>query len=110
MEEDAYNKRKPEEVEILPAGWMRQGKKLKRMETAEAAQEEEFGIHEWWKWAEERCIRAGELKRRLETDRNRVLRMMESRSQDLILQDGPGWWRMAKGGQDGVKSLKLASG
>ena len=32
--------------------------------------------------------------RRLETDRNRVLRMMESRSQDLILPDGPGRWRM----------------
>jgi hypothetical protein len=32
--------------------------------------------------AEERCIRVGELRRRLEMDRIRVLRMMESRSQD----------------------------
>ena len=79
-------KRKPEEAETLPAGWMRQPKRLKRMETEEAAQEEEFDITGWWKWAEERCIRVGELRRRLETDRIRVLRMMESRSQDLILQ------------------------
>jgi hypothetical protein len=65
------------------------------MEIGEAAQEVEFDIQGWWKWAEERCIRAGELRRRLETDRIRALRMMESRSQDLILQDGPGWWKVA---------------
>ena len=37
-------KRKPEEVETLPAGWMRHPKRLRRMETEETAQEEEFDI------------------------------------------------------------------
>jgi hypothetical protein len=45
-------KMKPEKVETLPAGWMRQPKRLKRMETEEAAQEEEFDIQGWWKWAD----------------------------------------------------------
>ena len=65
------------------------------MESAEAADGEEFEMQGWWKWAEERCIRAGELRRRLETDRNRILRMMECRGEDMILQDGTGWWQMA---------------
>ena len=42
-------KRKPEEVETLPAGWMRQPKRLKRMETKKAAQEKEFDIQGLWK-------------------------------------------------------------
>ena len=52
-------KRKPEEVETFPAGWMRQPKRLRRMETEETAQEEEFDIQGWWKLAEKRCIRVG---------------------------------------------------
>ena len=56
------------------------------METEETAQEEEIDIQGWWKLAEERCLRVGELRRRLETDRIRVLRIMEYRSPDLILQ------------------------
>jgi hypothetical protein len=42
-------KRKPEEVETHPAGWVRQPKKLRRMETEETAQEEEFDIQGNWR-------------------------------------------------------------
>ena len=52
-------------------------------------------MHEWWNWAEERCIRAGKLRARLENDRRRVLRRMESRDLDMILEDGPEWWLLA---------------
>jgi hypothetical protein len=37
-------KRIPEEVETLPANWMSQPKRLKRLETEKAAQEEDFDI------------------------------------------------------------------
>ena len=50
-------KRKPEDDETLPNGWKRQPKKLRRMENWD----EEYEMHEWWKWVEERCMRAGNL-------------------------------------------------
>ena len=44
---------------------------------------------------EERCMRAGKLQARLENDRRRVFRRMETRDMDMILEDGPEWWLMA---------------
>jgi hypothetical protein len=38
---------------------------------------------------------AGKLRARLEHDKRRFLRRMENRYQDMILDDGPGWWLLA---------------
>ena len=64
---------------------------LKRMEIAD----EVYDLENWWKWAEGICMRVGKLKARLEKDRHRVLRLMEVRRMEEVLEDGPGWWPMA---------------
>ena len=54
-------------------GWLEdRGEKLRRMESVE----EGFDMAGWWKMMEGRCFRAGNLKRRLKTERERVLERM----------------------------------
>ena len=48
--------------------------------------EEEFDTAGWWQMMEGRCVRAGNLKKWLETaDRERVLKQIESRREDALL-------------------------
>ena len=107
-------KRKPDDDDNLPTGLKRQPKKRTRMGNCK----EVYDMQEWWRWAEERCMRAGELRARLENDKRRVLRWMENREHDMILKDGPGWWQLTTawaGGSEvsetgvniGVTSLNL---
>jgi hypothetical protein len=75
-------RQRPEEVSGL-RGWMEgKGKKLRRMESVE----EEFEMAGWWEMMEGRCVRAGNLKRRLENDRERVLKRMENRNEDALME------------------------
>jgi hypothetical protein len=73
-EQSRKPKRKPEEARWDPSNWQEK-RKLRRMESLE----EEYEMHEWWEWAEERCMRAGRMRARLEHDRRRVLWRMENR-------------------------------
>jgi hypothetical protein len=40
----------------------------------------------WWQMMEGRCGRAGNIKKRLETYRERVLKLMETRIEDALLE------------------------
>ena len=75
-------RQRPEEVSGL-RGWMEgRGKKLRRMESVE----EEFEMAGWWEMMEGRCVRAGNLKKRLENDKKRVLERMKTRKEDALME------------------------
>ena len=48
--------------------------------------EEELEMAGWWEMMEGRCVRAGNLKRRLENDRKSVLERMENRNEDALME------------------------
>jgi hypothetical protein len=75
-------RQRPELVSGL-RGWMEgKEKKLRRMES----EEQDFEMAGWWEMMEGRCVRAGNLKRRLENDKKRVLKRMESRKEDALME------------------------
>ena len=75
-------RQRPEEVSGL-RGWMEgKEKKMRRMES----EEQDFEMAGWWEMMEGRCVRAGNLKRRLENDKKTVLKRMESRKEDALME------------------------
>ena len=77
------------------------------MEGGETAQFEDLDLQEWWGQSEERCHMAWELRSIRENGERRVLRMMDCWSMDLILKDGPEWWRMAEEWSEGSETIRL---
>ena len=67
-------------------------KRLRRME-----EEEVDGLAGWWQRTEAWSIRAGNLKRRLEKDKERVLRWMEVREEDAVITNISDWLTLAEG-------------
>ena len=50
----------------------------------------------WWQRTEAWSIRAGNLKKRLEKDNERVLRWMEVREEDAVISDISNWLTLSK--------------
>ena len=50
---------------------------------------------EWWNMAEEKFQRVETLRRRLDKERDSVLRRMEVMDSDKILSDSQDWWKTA---------------
>jgi hypothetical protein len=83
-------KRQRIEKNTVSEDWKNQYKKMKRIEEVV----EVYDLSDWWERTEGICIRAGNLKTRLDRDKNRVLRWMETKVIDEVLKDGPNWWLM----------------
>ena len=65
-------------------------KRLKRMEEVD-------GLAGLWQRTEAWSIRAGNLKRRLQKDKEGVLRWMKVREEDAVLSNISNWLTLAKG-------------
>ena len=74
-----------EEDDTIPEGWKTTApnKKLKKM----LPEDDSLDLNDWWNMVEGGCLRFGILRRRLDEDRARVLRMMEVMDTDRILSD-----------------------
>ena len=81
------------EQEVVPEGWKtgQNNKRLRRM----SWESEVLDLAGCLRLAEEMCLRAGKLRRRICLDQARVLRKMETYSMDRIISETPAWWNMA---------------
>ena len=73
---------------------------VSRVEPQDGDMMEDLDLRGWLERMKGRCLRAGRLRKRLEKDNERVIRMMSNLEQERILLETQDWWSNGQEGEN----------